>query len=106
MSLIVLARQAQAINQIYSDLLGRHSSCPRAGAKLRNFCDSQGRLAQVERSWEAASERMRKWRANEKIERKWRENEKMEREKGKWRETLVSIVALRKTVKIRSLNEF
>ena len=53
-----------------------------------------------------ASERMRKWRANEKIERKWRENEKMEREKGKWRETLVSIVALRKTVKIRSLNEF
>ena len=58
---------------------------------------------------------MRKWRANEKIERKWRENEKMEREKGKWRETLVSIVALRwdgmgytvgETVKIRSLNEF
>ena len=75
-------------------------------AKSRNFCDFQGRLAQVERSWEAASERMRKWRANEKIERKWRENEKMEREKGKWRETLVSIVALRKTVKIRSLNEF
>ena len=60
----------------------------------------------VERSWEEASERMRKWRANEKIERKRRENEKMEREKGKWRETLVSIVALRKTVKIRSLNEF
>ena len=79
MSLIVLAWQAQAINQICSDLLGRHSSCPRAGAKSHNFCDFQGRLAQVERSWEAASERMRKWRANEKMERKWRKNKKMER---------------------------
>ena len=44
---------------------------------------SEDRLAQVEGSWEATSEKMaREWEHGEQMERKWRDNENMERENG------------------------
>ena len=69
MSLIVLARQAQAINQIYSDLLGRHSSC-----KIAQFLWLSG---QAGTSWEKLGSGFRE---NEEMESKRENRKEMERE--------------------------